>query len=364
MPKITVPHAGDYYIAFEHFFTKLGYEFIVLPLSTKKTIDLGTKYTPSQSCLPFKLIMGNLFEAIDHSVTRIGMTTGRTGMCRQAYMGEMFKKILNDHGFYPEIVPLKLNSEMWYVIKKDFPTIKLMNYIKYFYEFWKKMRLIEILREQCLVHRAKEKDRGGCTKLYQRFLKEIRSCKTVSEMRKLKKEILSQFQKLPKDEAKKTIDISVVGEFFLQIDPFSVSNMETILGEQGVVLRFSETFSTFFLGAIRQIRFFDHFLPTERHRISRLARPYINRPIGGHALQTIGHAIEYMNKGTEGIILIYPFTCMPEIAANAILPAICRARRVPLLTLCFDEQTGAEGLKTRLEAFVDLIYRRKNQNIN
>lgn len=361
MHKITTPHAGDYYIAFEHFFNKLGYDYVVPPLNTKKTIDLGTKYTPSQSCFPFKMIMGNLFETIDHSITRIGMTTGRTGMCRQAFMGEMFKKILKDRGFTPEIIPLKLNSEMWHAIKKDVPNLRLSTYIKCFYEFWVKLRLIEILREQTILCRPYETKRGVASKLYQDFLIRVRACRTTTEMRALKKEILKTFEQSPRDKNREIINIGIVGEFFLLIDPFSVANLETILGEQGVVLKFSETLSSFFLGAIKQLRFLDHFLPTERHRINRLARPYINRPIGGHALQSIGHAIEYMNKGAEGIILIYPFTCMPEIAANAILPDICKSRNVPLLTLCFDEQTGAEGLKTRLEAFVDLIYRRRSK---
>ncbi len=361
MHKITVPHAGDYYIAFEHFFNKLGYEFVVPPLSTKRTIDLGTKFTPSQACFPFKMLMGNLFETVDHTVTRIAMITGRTGMCRLAYMGEMFKKILNDHGFETEIIPFKLNFDMWKAVKQDLPNLKFRDYVKCFYELWLKIRLIEILREQCLLNRAKEIEKGCCSKLYKNFLIKIRGSQTITEMRKLKKEILKSFQQMPKDRNKKTINIGVVGEFFLLIDPFSASNIEVMLGEQGAVLKFSENFSSFCLGAIRQLRFLDYFLPTERHHINRLAQPYINRPIGGHTLQSIGHAIDYMDKGADGIILIYPFTCMPEIAANAILPTICKTRGVPLLTLCFDEQTGAEGLKTRLEAFVDLIYRRKSK---
>ena len=87
------------------------------------------------------------------------------------------------------------------------------------------------------------------------------------------------------------------------------------------------------------------------------AKPYINRPIGGHAQQAIGHTIQYAKEGYDGVILIYPFTCMPEITSNAIIHAVSKKYHIPVLTLCFDEQTGQAGVQTRLEAFVDMIKR-------
>jgi benzoyl-CoA reductase/2-hydroxyglutaryl-CoA dehydratase subunit BcrC/BadD/HgdB len=51
---------------------------------------------------------------------------------------------------------------------------------------------------------------------------------------------------------------------------------------------------------------------------------------------------------------------MPENIALEALQRICEPSGVPLLSLSFDEHTSNTGLMTRLEAFVELLRRRKN----
>ena len=52
---------------------------------------------------------------------------------------------------------------------------------------------------------------------------------------------------------------------------------------------------------------------------------------------------------------------MPEIVAESILPAVERDFDIPVLTLIIDEMTGEAGYFTRVEAFIDLLYRRREQ---
>ena len=58
-----------------------------------------------------------------------------------------------------------------------------------------------------------------------------------------------------------------------------------------------------------------------------------------------------------------PFSCMPEIVAQNILPKVSIQENIPVLELVLDEQTGKAGNITRIEAFADLIKRRKLKNI-
>ncbi|MGB4266133.1 MAG: CoA protein activase, partial [Limnochordia bacterium] len=44
--KITFPHMGNLYIAIEALLGELGHEFVVPPKSSKRTLTLGTKYSP------------------------------------------------------------------------------------------------------------------------------------------------------------------------------------------------------------------------------------------------------------------------------------------------------------------------------
>jgi predicted nucleotide-binding protein (sugar kinase/HSP70/actin superfamily) len=59
------------------------------------------------------------------------------------------------------------------------------------------------------------------------------------------------------------------------------------------------------------------------------------------------------------MIQLAPFTCIPEIVARTILPTVSRDYDIPVLTFFLDEQTGKAGMLTRLEAFTDLMRRKK-----
>ena len=90
-----------------------------------------------------------------------------------------------------------------------------------------------------------------------------------------------------------------------------------------------------------------------------LIQPYLMRDIGGDALECISDVVFADKKGKDGIIHISPFTCMPEIMSQNIFPTMRNDHDIPLLALIMDEQTGKAGYITRLEAFVDLMRRKK-----
>ena len=54
--KITFPHMGGVYIPLKTLFEKLQMEVIVPPFNNDEMKNLGCKYSPEYSCMPFKLI--------------------------------------------------------------------------------------------------------------------------------------------------------------------------------------------------------------------------------------------------------------------------------------------------------------------
>ncbi|NLE09726.1 MAG: CoA protein activase, partial [Dehalococcoidales bacterium] len=80
--------------------------------------------------------------------------------------------------------------------------------------------------------------------------------------------------------------------------------------------------------------------------------PYLKRDIGGDGWETIGEKVLH-SREYDGIIHLAPFTCMPEIIAQNIMPAT--RETLPVLTILCDEQMTKTGVLTRLEAFVDLL---------
>ena len=63
--------------------------------------------------------------------------------------------------------------------------------------------------------------------------------------------------------------------------------------------------------------------------------------------------------GFDGVVQLAPFACRPVIVAKSIIPAVSKDYGIPVLTLFIDEQTGKAGVQTRLEAFVDLLEKRR-----
>ena len=87
----------------------------------------------------------------------------------------------------------------------------------------------------------------------------------------------------------------------------------------------------------------------------------MKRAIGGECIETIGDTVYAAKHGIDGIIHISPFSCMPEIGAQDILPKVSKNESIPVLSLVLDEQTGKAGYITRIEAFIDLIKRRQQK---
>jgi predicted nucleotide-binding protein (sugar kinase/HSP70/actin superfamily) len=94
--------------------------------------------------------------------------------------------------------------------------------------------------------------------------------------------------------------------------------------------------------------------------IKKKSKEYLPMMIGGHARECIGEAVLAYEEGFDGAIQIFPMGCMPEIVSKAILPKISKDKDFPIMTLVVDEMTGEAGYVTRIEAFVDLLERRKD----
>jgi predicted nucleotide-binding protein (sugar kinase/HSP70/actin superfamily) len=95
--------------------------------------------------------------------------------------------------------------------------------------------------------------------------------------------------------------------------------------------------------------------------VKRAARPFLSELVGGHGVNSIGQTVLYAQQGFDGVIQLAPFACIPEIVAKSILPRVSRELNIPVLTLFLDEQTGEGGIRTRVEAFVDLLIQRRNR---
>lgn len=155
------------------------------------------------------------------------------------------------------------------------------------------------------------------------------------------------------------LKIGVVGDIYTIIEPFVNLEVEKRLGEMGVLVDKALTPSIWLEHNIKRYPF------GSKHELNkhRLAMPYMKNTVGGHGRETVGSTIHYKNKGFDGVIQILPLNCMPEIVAKSVLSKVEKDLEFPILSLVVDEMTGEAGYQTRLEAFIDLINRRKGSKI-
>jgi predicted nucleotide-binding protein (sugar kinase/HSP70/actin superfamily) len=151
--------------------------------------------------------------------------------------------------------------------------------------------------------------------------------------------------------------VGVVGDLYTMLEPFFNMNLERELGRLGIHVRRSFWFSNS-LGSLLQEK-----LLRRGHNLQRIkaAEPYLSRDIGGFAQGTVGNAALFAQEGVDGLIHLAPFSCTPEVMAHNALLTLQRECQVPILSLSFDEHTGRAGFLTRLEAFVDILERRRER---
>ena len=361
--KVAFPHMGTISIAWAAGLKKIGVEPYVPPYTSKKTLSYGTKNSPEAICLPYKLILGNFIEAIEGGADYVAMITS-PGICRLCEYGNNIQNTLKDLGYKANYIELSLYDGIkgLYNFLKEISgkndPILIMRAINITI---RKIFAIDDLDRALAYYRAREVKFGEAEKHYKKALKMIDKVDSTLDLKHVYHEALKEIEKTEIDPNREVLHVDLTGEIFLVNDEFSNQNIERELGRMGVETRRSLTVGSFLKDAIIP----KAFRPPETHlqRAERMAKPYLMRDIGGDALECVSDVVFADVHGKDGIIHISPFTCMPEIMSQNIFPTMRSEHEIPILTLIMDEQTGKAGYITRLEAFVDLMRRKKRAKL-
>ena len=359
--KVAFPHMGTVCIAWAAALKKIGVEPFIPPYTSKKTLSLGTKHSPEAICLPYKLILGNFIEAIEGGADYVAMITS-PGCCRLGQYGNSIETALVDMGYHAKYVELSLYDGikgMYNALKDISGKNDPILFARAINLAIKKMFLLDDLEEKLAYYRAREINQGDADKHYHKAMQFIKDADHSSDLKKARKKVFEEMKKVEINPNKEVLNVDLTGEIYLVCDSFSNQNITKELGKMGVQVRRSLTISSFIKDAIIPKVFREG--ETHLQRAFRMAKPYLMRDIGGDSLECVSDVAYANERGVDGIIHISPFTCMPEIMSQNIFPAMRENCEIPILPLIMDEQTGKAGYLTRLEAFVDLMRRRKRK---
>ena len=360
--RIGIPHCGNAYIIAEALVQKLGNgenELIVPPPTSQRTLDLGVKYSPVEACLPFKLTLGNLIEACELGADTLIHARG-TGVCRLGYYVKGQEQIIRDLGYNAHFLTLDVSQHRFRSIIRlvkdltnDAPWPKIISALHFAME-----KLFVLDKIEKVVHkvRAVELEKGRANQIYREAVKAVGEATTVRGVKNATKEYIRKLHQMPRDPAADPVKVSIVGEVFVVLDPFANMDIEIELGKLGV-----EVERTMNLSRWVKYRLFLNYLGLNEWKyVHEAAMPYLKRNVGGDGWESVGEKVVYARNGYDGVVHLAPFTCMPEIVAQNIMPST--KEDIPVLTVLYDEQMARPGMITRLEAFVDLLkFRRKRR---
>ncbi|HWR60920.1 MAG TPA: CoA protein activase [Clostridia bacterium] len=358
--KLTYPHMGEAYIAVKSLMDDIGVESVIPSFTTSSTLKLGSSISPETICLPYKIMLGNYINSIKAGADTI-IITGSCGPCRFGYYGPLQKQALEEAGYKDiDIIILDPPREGY---RNFFESIRKIsgnrksNIAAAFMNAYRVCCEVDELNRLLYYTRPRAFNKAELRSITHAFKTEVMSAKGAAEMLELIRETMGRVRRVDVDEGFKPIRIGIIGEIYTIIEPFTNLNVEERLGELGVEVHRSMTVRDWARNTV--------ILPVtgrKGYRLEKkLSKPYLPTLIGGHTQQCLGHAVHYAKAGYDGLVQIYPMTCMPEIVSRSILPQIEKDYSIPILYLIVDEQTGEAGFQTRLEAFVDYISNNKAQ---
>ncbi|WP_026894063.1 CoA protein activase [Clostridiisalibacter paucivorans] len=356
--KITFPHMGNVYIAIKGVLEDLNQEVILPPRCSKRTLEIGTKYSPESICLPLKINIGNYIESIEKGADTI-IIVGSNGPCRFGLYSLLEKNILMDLGYNVDVISFDPPNGNYNLLFKN---IEKITGTKNMYQVLKKVNIgKKILKDMDNLMDISNKKRAHAYEKYKvdnrmnSFYQSIEYVHGSNEILNLIDNTIKDISIIEENKEKDCLKVGIIGEIYTIIEPFVNLEIEKKLGHMGVEIEKSLT----------PYKWVEHHWGKGRLGIGeevrkiKEAKPYLSTLVGGHGRETVGSAVLYAKKGFDGIIHILPLNCMPEIVAQTILPTVEKDYSVPILTLIVDEMTGEAGYNTRLEAYIDLLKKRR-----
>jgi predicted nucleotide-binding protein (sugar kinase/HSP70/actin superfamily) len=347
--KVSFPRIGNYYIPMELLFTEgLGVEYVLPPPITKKTLELGSRYSPDYVCAPFKYNLGSFIETIEAGANTI-IQTG--GVCRLGYYGELHEAILRELNYDVRFINMaKVNYRkpltFYNYFKEINPDMSLKDIALVLPVVIKMVEYMDEIEDFIRKNIGFEAESGSLESLYSDFLYELDTVRSKKELNVVYSKYVKLFKEVPVNKPKNPLRVGIIGEYYTIMEPFSNHYIEKELGKMGIVVdRWLNITNSLFHSSGKDVK--DHI------------RNYAKYNMGATSMHTINKALEFAKKRYDGIIHLKSFGCTPEMDAMPVLQNISADYKIPILYFSFDSQTSDTGIKTRLEAFYDMIIMRK-----
>lgn len=312
--KIGIPQSllyYDYYPFWETFFEGLGYEIVLSGDTTKAILDMGALACVQDSCIPVKLYHGHVLNLLDRCdkvfVPRFVSIARREFICPK-FIG--LPEMLRGAGVIDDDKMLVIDIDGY---KK--PHERHRDFARYAMEVCGDRKKVESIMTNCEL-----------------------------EQQKYEKERLHSFNRQRRRDTKGVIGL--IGHPYIIYDTHINMNIGEKLRNNGYSIIYPENIA---IGNI----------DTECARLpKRIFLSYCRR--------LFGSGMDMMrNNRVDGLIFITSFACGVDALMGELLEIYNnRYFNIPYTTIVIDEHTGEGGVKTRVEAFLDMVGWRRRDGID
>ncbi len=349
--NVSFPRYAEYNCAFKYIVEQaLGCKYVMPPALTKRTMELGTKYSPDFVCTPFKTMLGSMIEALEAGADTLLMTHG---LCRLGYYGELLEQILRDLGYQFDFINLSdydmsKKKEYIRIVRRFNPKANPARFLTQFIEGVRMVEYLDDITAEYYQNCGFDATHGDYKRAYQDFLTAMYTAQIKSDVEAGYRAAKRALQAVPLDKPKHPLRVGIVGEFYTAMDAFSNLELEQKLADMRVEVHR-------WMNVTNQFLRYGSGQKNLRVKIQDLCQ----YDMGPTSTANIWYARECADRGFDGLIHIKSATCTPEIDVMPVLQNISADYKIPVLYLTYDAQTSDVGLMTRLEAFYDMIDMRK-----
>ena len=350
MYNLAFPQMGDYYVPagflLEHI---LDAKIIKAPKITSKTIELGSKYSPEFVCTPFKYTLGTMIECLDKGANFL---IQEGGGCRYGYYFELQEKILKDLNYNFKMINLVTAGKMRItrinkMLKQIDPKYSKLKAIYYTFITFKMIKYMDKIDDYIRENIGFEINKGTFENLKEEMLIEFSRVKSYHELKVLYRNYFKRFKEIKLYKPDDRLKIGIIGELYTVMEPFANYFLEKELAKNNIeIKRFTNVDYLFLRKKKRMKKYLKH-------------NKYVKYCCGADASDNVANAEYLCKNGYDGIIHIKSSFCTPEIGAMPIINKVADLYNVPVIYFTFDTNTSETGIKTRLEAFYDMLEMRK-----
>lgn len=354
---VTFPHFGPLSIAAAQLFAYLGIPFVIPPENDRHTLETGASISPEEMCVPFKYMAGNLKKAWEQGADT-ALMAATCGPCRLGEYGELLKTVLEQGNCSFQWILLDAPSAIGMKeLARRFGLLLKENDVNAFRVAKGLSESIRVIYKMDALRRFAGREAGfvqnphmliGILHEAEQQLKEAETFGSCFEIVRMARK---RIRALPMTKGKQPVHVLITGEIYTSIEAEANGRLEEKLMMMGCSITRHIDLSWWFRYTLRNA-----IIPSGIWD-KLLGKDGIPCTVGGYGRETVNRIV----KGTsyDGIIKIMPSGCMPEIVTKAFCEKLQEEKQHRILHLIYDEMGGKAGYETRIEAFVDMLERKK-----